>query len=85
MAITPEERRRMRQQSKRKEDRRRPYLRAVPSARADLATEPGVRLTWPMAVGAVITAVIIALGAVALGNGGSVDLGITQFMFPRVH
>lgn len=84
MAITPEERRRMSRQ--RKGDRRRVCLRAVPSTKeANPATEPGFRLTWPIAVGVTIAAAIIALGAVALGNGGRVDIDIAQFIFPRVH
>lgn len=83
MAITPEERHRIYHQ--RRGDRRRPYLQAVPTERAKLAAEPGFRLTWPMAVGATIAAVIIALGAVALGNGGRVGIDIAQFIFPRAH
>lgn len=62
---------------------RQPSLHAVSRAPGGPATEP-VRLTWPMLVGVVIAAAIIALGAVALGNGGSLDIGITRFeLFPR--
>lgn len=85
MAITREERRRM--NGRRAGDRWRLYLRAVPTERAHRATKPGFHLTRPVVVGMVIVAAIIVLGAVALGNGGSVDLGPAgswmRLMLPR--
>lgn len=82
MSTTREERRRTRG-AQHKGNGWQSSLYAVPRAPGNLATAP-VRLTWPMLVGIVIAVAIIALGAVALGNGGSLDIGITRFeLFPR--
>ncbi len=84
MSITPEERRQIHQ---RRGDRRRACLRVVPAEQVDRTIAPGFRLTWPMVVGGAIAAVILMLGAVALGNGGGVDLGPAgswmRLMLPR--